>query len=137
MKKFFFRLETLLKVRRVRESRMQRELAYVQQKLAKLEEKERTLEHQVDSLLNEIRLRREKGDSESYSSLLDHLNASLVEAKEARLVQSKQVDEVGERLKQLVIERKVIEKIKEKNYAQWRVQLEQSQDEVAISTPPK
>lgn len=145
MKKFFFRLETLLKVRKAREGRMQRELAYTQQKWTQLKEKHATIETQIAALMDEIRIKREQkehGLEETYSQLLDHLNASFRQVEEALEIQSKQVEEKQGQLKRMIQERKVIEKIKEKHYSQWRVQFEQSegsvQDENTLKySPPK
>ncbi len=130
MKKFFFRLETLLKVRKVREGRMQRELAYTQQKWTQLKEKHATIETQIAALMDEIRKKRqekEHGLEETYSQLLDHLNTSSEQAGEAVQMQFKQVEEKRKQLNRMIQERKVIEKIKEKHYTQWRVSVEQSE----------
>jgi flagellar protein FliJ len=130
MKKFIFRLETLLQVRKAREGRMQRELAYTQQKWAQLKEKLESVESQIGALLEEIRIKREQkehGLEETYSQLLSHLNASFSQVEELLKLQEKQVEEKREQLKRMVRERKVIEKIKEKHYAQWRVQVEHSE----------
>jgi len=139
MKKFFFRLETLLKVRKAKEGRIQRELAYVQQKWTQLKEKEESVERQMTSLIEAIRKKREQkehGLEETYSQLLDHLKMTLSQTQEALALQSKQVEEKQSQLKQAIKERKVIEKIKEKHYAGWRVQAAQSEgalsDEITL-----
>lgn len=142
MKKFIFRLETLLKVRKAREGRMQRELAYIRQKWAQLKEKRESIETQISGLMDEIRIKREQkehGLEETYSQLLEHLNASFSQVEEALEMQAKQVEEKRQQLKRLIQERKVIEKIKEKHYTQWRVQVEQSEgsllDENTLKQP--
>lgn len=126
MKKFFFRLETLLKVRKASETRMQRDTAYADQKLSQWREKEEMLDGQISSLMEEIRQKREQGDhslQETYAQILDHLEASLVQVRQTITAQEKVIDEHRERLKQAVQERKVIEKIKEKHYSQWQSQV--------------
>ncbi len=142
MKKFFFRLETLLKVRKAREGRMQRELAYTQHKWEQLKEKEETIEKQITALIDEIRKKREQkehGLQETYSQLLEHLQTNLAQVTEVLAAQSKQVEEKQAQLKQIIQERKVIEKLKEKHYAQWRVQTEQTEgallDEITLQRP--
>jgi len=142
MKKFFFRLETLLKVRKAREGRMQRELGYTQQKWAQLKEKQETIDRQITALMEEIRKKREQNEHgflETYSQLLDHLNTSFVQVEEALEMQSRQVEEKQEQLKRMIQERKVIEKIKEKHYAGWRASVEQSEgnllDENTLKQP--
>lgn len=139
MKKFFFRLDTLLNVRKVREGRVQRELTYTQQKWMQLKEKEETIDKQIWSLREEMRKKKEQkehGLHETYSQLLEHLNHTHDQVKEALYIQFKQVEEKKEQLKQMAQGRKVIEKIKEKHYAQWRISAEQSEgallDEVAL-----
>ncbi|MCH9627538.1 MAG: hypothetical protein S4CHLAM2_11790 [Chlamydiales bacterium] len=139
MKKFFFRLETLLKVRKAREGRMQRELAYTQHKWEQLKEKEETIDQQIAALIDEIRKKREEkehGLQETYSQLLEHLQTNLAQVTDVLAAQSKQVEEKQAQLKQIIQERKVIEKLKEKHYAQWRVQAEQTEgallDEITL-----
>ncbi len=130
MKKFFFRLETLLKVRKAREGRMQRDVAYAQKKWVQLQEKEETIKKQMSALMEEISLKRKQNDhglQDTYSQLLDHLKSSLAHVAEALEMQSKLVEEKQEQLKQMIQERKVIEKIKEKHYTQWRVHAEQTE----------
>lgn len=132
MKRFLFRLETLLKIRQAKEGRLQRDLAYTQQKWNQLKEKEGSIEKQIAALLEEIRKKREKkeyGLQETYSQLLEHLNASLIQIKESLELQGRQITERKEQLKQALQERKVIEKIKEKQYTQWRIQAEREEDE--------
>ncbi|MCC5832889.1 MAG: flagellar FliJ family protein [Chlamydiales bacterium] len=138
MKKFFFRLETLLKVRKAREGRTQRELAYTQQKWTQLKEKRDSIKTQISSLMEEIRVKRKRkeyGLEETYSQLLDHLNTSFAQIEEALELQEKQVQEKREQLKQVIRERKVIEKIKEKHYTQWRIQAEQSEGNLLDEQP--
>lgn len=142
MKKFFFRLETLLKLRQVREGRMQRELAYANQKWAQLKEKAGSIEKQITDLMEEIRKRRNQnlyGLQETYSQLLEHLKFSLSQVKESLYMQTKLVEQKQAQLKQIIQERKVIEKIKEKHYAQWRVHAEQTEgallDEISVKHP--
>ncbi|MFZ0565759.1 MAG: flagellar export protein FliJ [Chlamydiales bacterium] len=140
MKKSFFRLDTLLKMRKAHVSHIQRELAYSKQKFNQWEEKKRTLEQQITSLIDEMRQkRREKnhGFQETYAQILEHLNLSFEQAKHTLAAQEKQIQMQQERLKQAIQQRKLVEKIKEKHYAQWRVQTHQNEeallDEVATS----
>ena len=131
MKKFFFRLDTLLKVRKTKEGRRQKELSYIQQKLLNLREKEEMTNQQIHALLQSIRVAREEkelGLQETYFQLLEHLKSSLVHIQEMVMMQTRQEEEKKEQLKQVVYERKVIEKIKEKQYAQWRMQVEKFDD---------
>lgn len=106
---------------------MQRDLAYTQQKWNQLKEKEESIDKQIASLLVEIRKKREQkeyGLQETYAQLLEHLNTSLSQVKESLDMQGRQVEEKQEQLKEMIQERKVIEKIKEKQYTQWRTQAE-------------
>lgn len=142
MKKFFFRLETLLKIRRAHEGTIKRELEHINQKLGQAKEKERMLQTQIHSLTEEMRKRREEGKldlQETYHQILEHLTSSLAVLQQNLLAQQKQVEEQQERLKQAVLERKVIEKIKEKHYAGWLSRHSQSEgallDEIALKKP--
>ena len=120
---------------------MQRELAYTVAKKEQLEEKQGTIEKQIEALLEEIGHKRSQNEHslhETYSQLLEHLNVTLAQVKEALLLQSKQVEEKRFALKQMIRERKVIEKIKEKQYAGWRIQAEKSEGSLIENTlkPP-
>jgi len=142
MKKFFFRLETLLTVRRARERMMKRELESAQQKWQQVQEKEKTLQTQINLLVEEIHRGRLQGKlklQETYSQILAHLNTALAQVQHNLLAQQRQIEEQKERLKQAIQERKVIEKIKEKHYAGWRMRESLSEgallDEFALKHP--
>jgi flagellar protein FliJ len=142
MRKFFFRLETLLKVRKVREKAMTRELDYTRQKWSEGKEKEKLLLTQIASLMEEMQKKRQKGEwnlQETYTQILEHLNRSLTQLQENLSAQSRQIEEQKQRLKNAIQERKVIEKIKEKHYAGWRSQQAQTEgtllDEFGLKKP--
>jgi flagellar protein FliJ len=130
MKKFFFRLETLLTVRRAHERTIKRDLEHANQKCSEAKEKERMLHTQINSLIEEMHKKRLEGKldlQETYSQILTHLNSCLAQSKQSLLAQQRQIEEQKQRLKQAVQQRKVIEKIKEKHYAGWRMRAEQSE----------
>lgn len=138
--KFLFRLETVLKVRKAKEGRMERELSFSLQKLSQWTEKRITVEKQIASLMEELRKKRGEGDrslEETYEQILEHLVENLRQLKNATDAQQAEITMQEERLKRAALERKVIEKIKEKHYSQWRVQAEQSEgallDEFALN----
>lgn len=140
MKRFFFRLEKLWQLRKAGEGRIQRELGWAMQNLDQWQEKEAMLKRQTASLMVEIQKKREKGDytlQETYTQILDHLNTSLSQVQQTLLGQSKQIEEQQERLKRAIQERAVIEKIKEKHYAQWKANEEKMEgallDEMSVS----
>lgn len=140
MKKFLFRLETVLKVRKAKEGRMERELSFSLQKLSQWLEKEAMAEKQIASLMDALRKKREEKDrslEETYQQILEHLSDNLKQVKSTIVAQQTQIRMQEERLKQAVQERKIVEKIKEKHYASWRVQAEQSDgaliDELALN----
>ncbi len=140
MKKFFFRLETLLRVRKTREGRVKRDLAHANQKWSHVKEKEKTLQSQMHALMQEIQTKREEGKlllQETYNQILDHLNTSLHQVQQSLLTQSKHIQVHQEHLKRAVQERKVIEKIQEKHYTSWRTRLSQTEgdvlDEIGLS----
>lgn len=141
MKKFLFRLETVLKVRKAKEGRMERELSFSLQKLSHWLEKEAVAEKQIASLMEALRKKREEKDrslEETYQQILEHLSDNLKQVKNTIVAQQTQIKMQEERLKQAVQERKIVEKIKEKHYASWQVQTEQSDgalsDELALHT---
>lgn len=131
MKRFFFRLEKLLQLRKVSEGRVQRELGWAMQNLNQWQEKEAMLQRQTASLMVEIQKKRDQGDhalQETYTQILDHLNASLAQVQQTLLGQNKQIEEQQERLTRAIQERKVIEKLKEKNYTQWKADTQKTED---------
>jgi flagellar protein FliJ len=130
MKKFFFRLETLLTVRRAQERRLKRDLEQANQKWSEAKERERMLHTQIDALIEEMHRKRLEGKldlQETYSQILTHLNSCLTQIEQSLIAQQRQIEEQKQRLKQAVQQRKVIEKIKEKHYAGWRMRAEQSE----------
>jgi flagellar protein FliJ len=142
MKAFFFRLETLLAVRRSREKALKRELEHTNGKLSQIQEKEKMLQAQIGSLIEEMRKKQVEGKlslRQTYSQILEHLNATLAQVQHNLVAQKRQMEEQKGRLKQAIRERKVIEKIKEKHYASWRMRELQSEgallDEIALKKP--
>lgn len=143
MKKFFFRLETLLKIRKAHEGTIKRELEQLIQKRSQMKEKERMLEGQMKALMEDMSLKRSRGEfslEETYNQILEHLQSSLLQLQQTLFSAQKQVEEHQERLAQAIQERKVIEKIKEKHYAGWLSRQFQSEgalvDELALKKSP-
>ena len=125
MKKFLFRMETLLKVRTAREGGLKRNLEHTTQKWNQIKEREKMLLAQISALMDEMHTKRQEGKldlQETYTQILDHLNSSLIQVQQSLMAQERQMEEHKEQLKQGILERKVIEKIKEKHYAGWRTQ---------------
>ncbi len=142
MKKFLFRLETLLKIRRAHVGQLKRELGLSEVKFNEWEEKKITLQKQIDALVEEMRgERRAKTFAihDTYAQILDHLNISLKNVEATLATLKKQIEMKQERLKHVIQERKIIEKIQEKQYAAWRVREEQADgaliDEIAVKRP--
>lgn len=133
MKKFIFRLETLLKIRFVRESTLKRDLEHAYQKWHHNNEKEKMLKAQIEALVDEMQRKRESGIfdlQETYHQILNHLQQSLLQIQQNLLSQKGQIEEHQKRLQQAIQERKVIEKIKENHYAGWESDLNQIEDEL-------
>jgi|GEM_PF-5229472 len=123
MKKFIFRLESLLKVRKVREDCVKRDLELAQQKWRQGKEEERSLMAQIDTLVEEMHLKRIKSQfdlQQTYSQILENLQASLNTIQMGLVTYQKGVELQKERMRQAIQARKVIEKIKEKHYTHWR-----------------
>lgn len=123
MKKFIFRLETLLRIRRAREGTLKRDLEYAHQKWSQSKSHETTLQNQIETLVFEMQKRRLEGNfdlQETYSQILDHLSTALNTAQQNLASYQKNVNAQQECLKMAIQERKIIEKIKEKHYTNWR-----------------
>ncbi|MCH9625600.1 MAG: hypothetical protein S4CHLAM123_07760 [Chlamydiales bacterium] len=131
MKKFIFRLETLLKLRKLKESHLQKELAHTQLKSTQIQEKKSTLQRQIDALIQEMQKQRAEQQfsfQETYTQILDHLTASLESMQHTHAALTQQIEVIQHHLKQAVQERKVIEKIREKQYNGWRVKTDSEGD---------
>jgi flagellar FliJ protein len=131
MKKFIFRLETLLKMRSVRESALKRDLEHAHQKWNQVKEREKMLQAQIIALSDDMKKKREDGQlalQETYLQILGHLQTSLTQTQHNLWGQQSQVEEYKKRLQQALQERKIIEKIKEKHYASWHSQESQIEE---------
>ena len=129
-------------MRKGRECTLKRELEGVKQKLRCDQEQEKTLHKQIGALIQEIQLRRKSGKfdrEETYSQILEQLTRSLKIAETSSATQQKNAQELQNRLKRAIQERKIIEKIKEKHYTSWRTKEIQAEgallDETARPTP--
>ncbi len=132
-------MERLLRVRQTHEISMKRDLEGATQKLKLSQEKEKTLQNQIQQLDEEMQKGRLEGRMklhDTYAQILAHLNEALAQVQNALTAQNKIIEEQKERLKQAVQERKLIEKIKEKHYASWASDTEReegaSNDEFAL-----
>lgn len=121
---------------------MRREAEQANQKWSKNKEKEKMLQSQIDSLMEEIHKKRARGKldlQETYTQILEHLRISLVQVQQNLWAQERQIEEQKERLQLAIQERKVIEKIKEKHYAGWHSRDSQSEgallDEISLKKP--
>ena len=139
MKKFIFKLETALAVRRSREGSLKRELQHACQKWSQAKEKERMLNSQIGTLIEEIQRKRAEGNldlQETYAQILENLQESLAHLQQTLLIHQRQMEGQKGRLKEAVLERKVVEKIREKHYAGWRLREARSEgallDEIAL-----
>jgi flagellar protein FliJ len=143
MKKFIFRLEALLKLRKTGEWNLKRDLESAFQKVRQSEEQRETLQNQMATLMQEIQIKRIKGEfdlEEIYAQILGHLSSSLKTVGLNLTGQQKNVEELQKRLKLLVQGRKIIEKIREKHYTHWHVEQVQAEgallDEVICGQQP-
>ena len=123
MKKFIFRLETLLRIRKAREGTLKRDLEYAHQKWLQSKSHEVTLQTQIGTLMDEMQKRRLEGNfdlQDTYSQILDHLSAALFAAQQNLSAEQKRLEVQQACLKLAIQQRKIIEKIKEKHYSDWR-----------------
>lgn len=133
MKKFIFRLEMLLKIRKASEGSLKRDLEHANRKMNQVKERERVLQTQISTLMDEMQKKRAEGKltlQETYMQILEHLNTSLKNTQQNFSAQERQIEEQKERLMHAIRQRKVIEKIQEKHYAGWQNQ--ESQTEGAL-----
>lgn len=142
MKKFIFRLETLLALRKTNEGALKRDLEVVSKKFNQTKEQQESLKMQIAALTQEMQKKLKEGKldlQDMHFQILDHLNALLADVEKSFVVHQKQMEEQKERFKRAIQERKVIEKIKEKHYASWRMREARLDgallDEIALKKP--
>lgn len=123
MKKFRFSLETLLKVREGQVKEMRRSLMEVEKKFRDLKEETLSLEKNMHAQEVEIKQKRIAGDLADEIARNRHLYFLKNEWQERRVEMLSKLTELREKQKDATIllkKRKVIEKIKQKKYAQWQ-----------------
>jgi flagellar FliJ protein len=121
--RFRFSLETVLKVRGLREEQAKAEVARAQQAL----ERSRRALTETQELRNRLQQDLQSGEKEwtpqdflIFRAYLDHLKTAAEGFKQQIQKQEGEVEEKREILKQRYQERRLLEKLREKQYAQFR-----------------
>jgi flagellar export protein FliJ len=134
MAKFNFKLEGVLRHRKNVERERQRELALLQAQLQQLENQLRELDQEVQSASGELRQNRLIGRLDLNYLAAHRRFVGAMQKKGMGLVQrmaivQKQVDEARRALAQAAIQRKAIEKLREKQHQRWQDEQNRRQTE--------
>jgi flagellar export protein FliJ len=134
MAKFDFKLEGVLRHRKNLERERQRELAVVQAQLRQLENQLRQLDLEVQQASGDLRQNRLVGRLDLNFLAAHRRFVAAMQKKGMTLVQRmavvrKQVEEARNALAQAAIQRKAIEKLREKQHQRWQDELNRKQAE--------
>ncbi|MBW1991378.1 MAG: flagellar export protein FliJ [Deltaproteobacteria bacterium] len=126
--RFHFPLETVLRVRELREEQARLELARALARLEKsrqvLQDMERQLVEKLGTLHRTAAEEMEAPDYQLHADYLDHLQEA-IQTWQARLAQEeREVEELKLKLEQLYQERRLLARLKEKQYAHFRREVE-------------
>ncbi len=123
MKKFHFKLEALLKVRIQQVKKLERELAELQRKSAWYAARIHSIHHEMEQTEKELIQARKRGDlntQREYQSYLQTLREAIPHLEKAIVKQAELIRAKQELLKDALAERKIVEKLKETQYATWQ-----------------
>lgn len=123
MKKFVFKLQPLLSVKMQMEDNLKNELGKAIQELERNNELLKFIENKKEAYINKFNSKtRGKTllkDLREYSTYILHLNSKLEQQKENVKSAQKNVDKIREELTEVMKERRVLEKLREKKYKQF------------------
>ena len=130
MKQFEFRLQKVMETTRAREELQKKELAMA---LAELDRNETQLEQMLDHLEQEVEQfagRRKKGSMKvstlvQYASYTDNLLSEIDRQRRDIEKLARLADEQRDKLIEITRDKKILEKLKEKRFAEYRRKLRQ------------
>lgn len=141
MARFIFQLEGVLRHRRNQERQLQRELALIQAQRTALEAELRALDASVRATDQDLRANRLVGKLD-LNFLAAHRRYSIAMQRKAMGIAQKmsvvqrQLDEARARLAEAAKQRKAVEKLREKQFEQWKAALSRKElielDEVSM-----
>jgi flagellar FliJ protein len=124
--RFRFSLETVLKVRGLREEQAKAEVARAQQELERSRRALKETQELRSRLLNELQSSAKEWTPQDFlifRSYLDHLKTALEGFKQLIIDQEAALQEKKEILKQRYQERRLLEQVRQKHYAKFRREL--------------
>jgi flagellar FliJ protein len=141
MARFVFRLEAVLDTRRLAEQQRQRELAEVSAQMVALQNELRALNETADLATSDIRQNRLIGQLDMAFIAAHRRYMGAVQRKALELVQrmalvQRQLDQARAALGEAAKQRKIIERLREKQLARWRAEISRKEleqlDEVSM-----
>jgi flagellar protein FliJ len=128
MAKFVFRLEGVLRQRKHVEREKQRELALKQRQLVELQGHLQQLQQTVETANNDVRRNRltgrlDMGFLAAHRRFLTGMQRQAMEMFQKIALAARAVDEARAELAQAAKQRKVIEKLRERQFARWKAEL--------------
>lgn len=141
MAKFVFKLEGVLRQRTFVERERQRALAVVRQQMSDLQESLRRLNGSVQATNDDVRANRLTGTLDlnflaAHRRYLVAVQRQGMELAQRMALVQRQVDEAQQALAEAAMQRKVIEKLREKQLERWKAEQARKEmealDEVAM-----
>lgn len=134
MPKFSFKLQTLLKVKTQQEDNLKNELGKAIRKLEEENSILRRIEFEKNKYIFEFNEKSRKTTVNNlikFNNYISHLTNKIMLQKENINLASHNVDKVREDLIKIVKEREILDKLKDKKYAEYLI--EQNKDEQKIN----
>lgn len=123
MRMFLFSLEPLLKFRAQKVKILQHEFAHLSRKEKEIKREEEKLQSEMRLLEECLMKRRAEGDLQFQNDAFGysaHLYEQIHKFQEMRVEQQKNLSLKQQELLKALQERKIVEKLKEKHYSQWK-----------------
>jgi flagellar FliJ protein len=133
--KFKFRMEQMLNIKRQMEESIKNDLANAIRVVELEKEKLNSLTTQKNDSIEQFRELMGKGVSvqkmKEYNAFIDSLENRMTSQKKAIIEAETVADKIRERLVQVVKEKKMLEKLKEKKFEEWKFE-QQKKEELAL-----
>ena len=123
-KRFQFRLETLLRVRRLNEREAKRKVAAKQAEIARIDELSRQARREILSQGNELRIEQSVGKLDvaalsTRRSWIAHLQRTLLLHKQMRLERRRELQTVSAELSRTRTQTQIVEKLRERRWGRY------------------
>lgn len=130
--KFKFRMEQMLNIKRQMEESIKNDLANAIRTIEMEKDKLNTLNTQKKDSIEQFRGSISQGISvqkmKEYNAFIDSLEMRINSQKKAVIEAEAVADKIRERLVEVVKEKKILEKLKEKQFEEWRLDQQKKEE---------